>query len=133
MIGITMTQRAIVSDPAKAGGRWHFEDTSIFIDDLKGDYVRVGDAVHGPYLMLGLSDVEVQAGLDFDLPAIADARAEILSLDIMVRCVCGIYRRPIVDHSTMNTDLCPCGRAWHISTVIESVPSALAASPERSR
>ena len=119
-----MTQRAIVSDPAISEGRWHFETTHIFIEDLRRDFANNGDLIRAPYQMLSLTDEEIDAALDFIFPELATPQAEILSIDIMVRCVCGIHRHVRMDWTTMNTDPCPCGRTWHITTGIELVPVA---------
>ena len=110
-----MTNRPIVRDTAIAGGRWRFEETPIFVDTLRTDYQRSGETIRDAYLASGLSDAEFDAAVAFRFPAIREQSAELEGSLVHVNCVCGIDRYAVVDAKTMNLDICPCGRTWHLS------------------
>ena len=117
-----MTTRTIVRDPSMAGGRWHFAGTAIFVDAVRTDCARDSHGCRVAYHALGLSDEEISAALDFVFPAIDEPRFDTSLIVGLVHCSCGITRKPTIDHDTMVTDPCTCGRVWHIVTNLESPP-----------
>ena len=116
-----MEARPIVRDLAIANGRWHFENTAIFIDDIQRDFAREQSAVRPSYRSLGVTDTEFETAIAFDFPEIAEAQVELHGLHVTVNCVCGIRRLVHMNWTTMNTDECPCGRRWHIDAGISLV------------
>ena len=113
-IGTYMTNRHIVRDPAIAAGRWRFENTSIFIDDMTRDFARDPETMRAAYQLQGLSLAELDAALAFDFPVVRDVQIHVRYIDVEIDCVCGIHRSAKVDPENMNLDICPCGRRWHI-------------------
>jgi len=119
-----MIPRQIVRHPDVAFGRWRFENTSIFIDDLRTDSQLDEPAAHVAYSALGLSDAEFAAALAFDFPEIAKSGDHFQSPHLLVHCTCGIVRTALVDPTTMETDLCPCGRRWKVTVTLTEVSGA---------
>jgi hypothetical protein len=116
-----MLTRQIVRDPNVAFGRWRFEDTAIFLDDLRRDAQVDAQAAGRAYRSLGLTDAEFAAALEFVFPEIAEARAYVDSPHIHVHCACGIVRTVLRDPVTMETDTCPCGRKWKVTISLAAV------------
>jgi uncharacterized protein (DUF433 family) len=109
-----MATRAIVRDPEIHRGRWHFTDTTIFVDELHRDYQRRGEAIRLPYQQLGLTVAEIDAGLAFEYPEVTEPVIELQFTGVTVHCVCGDVRQSTTAAPAFTLDPCVCGRTWQL-------------------
>jgi hypothetical protein len=109
-----MVPRAIVREADDFAGRWRFDGTTIFIDELHRDYRRNGEAIRLPYQKLGLSHEEIDAALAFVFPDVQSPSMSIQFVGLTVDCACGIHRQTSVSAPTFMTDRCTCGRTWRV-------------------
>jgi uncharacterized protein (DUF433 family) len=115
-----MQVRPIVRDPARTGGRWHFDGTAIYIDTLVSDFRNARDAssVRAAYVAMGVNDAEIDAALAFSFPEVAPAYMAANAVALTVHCLCGVQRETLVYPPDYQTDLCSCGRAWSVDIAL---------------
>ena len=111
-----MTRRAIVRDSAGGTTRWRFAGTPIFIDALVTDFANATDVttVRAAYRAMGLSDSEIDNGLQFAFPPVRPVVAVPDAIALTLHCECGITRQAVVTPPEYQTDVCPCGRIWQV-------------------
>ena len=109
-----MAVRAIVRDADQFNGRWRFDGTTIFIDELHRDYHRAGEAIRLPYQKLGLSHEEIDVALRFEFPDVVPPMVGIEFAGFTVHCACGVVRQTTAAAPNFLADPCVCGRIWQI-------------------
>jgi len=117
-----MTSRSIVRNTEIASGRWHFQDSAIFIDDIRRDAITDKSGARDSYRTLGVSDAEFDDAMSFSFPEVNTAEVEASLHSVTIHCSCGIVRFAAIDPESLVSDLCPCGRRWQLSIGIEERP-----------
>jgi hypothetical protein len=110
-----MSQRAIVRDRTKLGGRWSLDGTGIPIADIRADHRLSGRGVTEQlYQTLNLTPEEYAAVLDFAFPVMRESAVNSTQAVAVLECMCG-EDTSFVMFGPSNTVVCPCSRTWQLN------------------